>query len=409
MKKCIQAGLVILLCVACGGEMTEPPAEPDPAPKGTWSISLETQVAAGQVKTVCRYAQLPDKPLSVSRTSHRGSVGGHHTLLYATSLFPEAVTLDKTFECTDGKHSLSVVGGYYASGKSTESYWQAPAGVTVKMPASQVVLLEHHAVNTTTEAQDISLTVELELSEDPDTIAADVFYLLNHSVYLPPMAASTAGVRCPMPTEISLFALIPHYHEHGQRLRATLIDGDDVTPLLTDEDSSAEGIHLIDPVMKVPAGSFIDFECDYLNADPDSVSFGPHTATDEMCMLLGLYYQESGEALPAAIKSCDQDDQPYSTGSASCAAGLDCLMQLSFSVGGPTGEDLDAAEQACFASMCKEASFAARDLGRCVEEQCIAECWYGGLCSEPFCPACTGCIEAKCDAADTACQAASCQ
>jgi hypothetical protein len=226
-----------------------------------------------------------------------------------------------------------------------------------------------------------------------------------------PQSTATSGMRCPIPAQVAMFALAPHYHGRGERMRASLINGTSVTPLLAGEHSEAESLVAFDPAITAPAGSFIDFECDYTNTSADLVVAGPSTASHEMCLLVGLYYGASGEPLDQAAGYCSGPEAKpyYNGGNVSCSAGVACAVDVSFTVGGPTGDAAVAAEQACYASMCKEASLAAADLGWCIEDACLAECGYGGLCSEPFCPTCMSCIDAKCAAQDAACQLASCE
>ena len=65
-----------------------------------------------------------------------------------------------------------------------------------------------------------------------------------------------------MPDDFELIGVIPHYHELGAGFRASLVDGDTVTPIVDDAGADL-AVTSLEPALHIPAGSFIDFECDY--------------------------------------------------------------------------------------------------------------------------------------------------
>ncbi|MFN0250249.1 MAG: hypothetical protein ACKV2T_25420 [Kofleriaceae bacterium] len=378
-RSCVMRSICIILCAAATAC-----ADGSGSPPEAVVVSLTTEIPAGAEVFRCRYAVLPDQPLDVERFSHRYTAGSHHILLYPTSLSPvEAAAFGEDFDCTTSG-DLGQVGLAYGASDEPTGEQRFPDGIGMRFAAQQVVLLEAHYLNAT----DAPITATVEISLFPaqrpiETLAGNLFFY-NYAILVPPAPArAAASMRCVLPDEVSLQFASSHMHRRGTHYRADLVVPSGARQVLheTDDWESAEPA-AFDPALIVPAGSAVEFTCDYVNDVPTVVTEGESAERDEMCMFIASYWPARDPSVGACLAP---GSAPLFGGSESCSAVLACLDG--------TGETDAIAMQTCLARTCPSSAATIHEFLNCLETS--------GCESE-------GCIAERCGAQYLACENATC-
>jgi hypothetical protein len=115
-------------------------------------------------------------------------------------------------------------------------------------------------------------------------------------------------------------------HARGTGYAAALVGSD---PIYTNTSWENVPVKKLDGGLKIPSGTWIDYQCDYTNAGSNDVFQGPKS-TDEMCMLIGSYYPAN-----RATSRCAPDDNAevgnlgaewVGNGAATCADTFACVQ-----------------------------------------------------------------------------------
>jgi hypothetical protein len=290
-------------------------------------------IPAGVEGEWCQFVQAPDDPQLVARDEVRFTAGSHHFLLYETAYdrIPTAnddgVAIDTSgvFDCSDGATSgwsvTRLIGG--SQNGQGDSILDFPAGVALTMRPRAVLLMNAHFLN----AGDTELSTEVRInlwtrSASEVVTEGDILFLYNPLIKVPAQGDGRARWRCPVSRDITISNLQSHMHRRGVGYQASIVGGDPIYETTAWADVPvkrfAGGLH-------VPAGSQLDYHCDYRNSEARTVYQGART-TDEMCMLIGSYYPAD-----RTLANCLDGDgriagQWIGNGTASCADTFACLQ-----------------------------------------------------------------------------------
>jgi hypothetical protein len=386
-----------LAVTACGGGES---SSPDLAPI-TFDMSVHVPVAA-ELHT-CEFVKMPERggQIFVSGGDYTTTEGTHHFLLFRTSPGAKDLPLNKTVDCYEGDGLMQYERGYVTGGQDRSESAQFPPGLGLPFESGEILLFEGHFLNTSSRAVEAHVHVEL------DTVAASevdyrvgTFRFYDPFIYLAPEAKARAAMRCHIHHDVTLLSAASHMHERGVGYRAYAdIAGQSMasTPFYTTNDWQ----HPVpfEKPFRLPAGSALRYQCDYVNPSPFSVIQGLSATTNEMCMLSGFYYPEQD----AAEEACTSMDM-NGTGTRSCAQTLSCLSLCPPSDApdfSPGHADVGPCFQQCIVDSCPNVTETLFPELECTEAKCKEACVkYDATCSQ--------CIEVNCKAELDACSALPC-
>ena len=374
MIRLVLRSIAAISLAACGTDSTLQ-AEPI-------SISLTTTVPAGSEIYRCRYLTLPPGERDIVRFEHEYTEGSHHILLYPTDLTPtEASRFDADFDC-NSVGDLGQVGLAYGADEQPTGSMEYPEGVGLRLGSEQVVLLESHYLNSSDSDLEATVTVRMIPSEQPVEVLAGNLFYYNYAILIPPEpgeATSTMG--CDLPEEINLLFASSHMHRRGTLHQSELVLRDGTRNMLHQtSDWASPMANVFSPALKVPAGSRIEFGCNYRNDLPHVVTEGESADTDEMCMFIASYWPKQSPEVEACVGGTSG---PMVSGSNTCIETLQCAEAATTYV----------EFQECIVEGCAGSSAAVHEFLICLEET--------GCDSDE-------CIETNCASQALACAAANC-
>jgi len=271
------------------------------------TFAFDATVPAGAEMFRCLYAQMPTDRgvIAVPRVESNYTPGSHHLLAYRSNLtsVPEGRT--GAFDCQDGLWQLNQRGSYYEAQQPHESR-QLPKGIAHKFQPGEVMIIEAHYINTT----DTQLDARVELTMHPTDPAeveqeAGSIFFNNYDISVPAHGTATSMMTCELTQDISLALLWSHMHKRGVRFFATTNDEEAAERLgmLYEESDWAEPRpreYPSDPPVVLHAGTSITFGCEFKNDSDASFRFGTSAATNEMCILHGMYWPR----MPSNAEQC---------------------------------------------------------------------------------------------------------
>jgi hypothetical protein len=282
---------------AAASDAGTPLLEPPPAGQGVQFQMLNT-IAPGVEGEWCQFVQAPAQDMWVNRDEVRFTAGSHHVLLYQTSYTTiptendEGVAVDTSgvFDCSAGATagwSVTKLIGGSQNGTGT-SILAFPSDVAMKVEGGTVLLMNAHYLNATEQTLVPEVRVNLwTIPEAQVSQEGDVLFLYNPFIHVPAMGTSRARWRCPVHQDITIANVQSHMHRRGVGYQARVAG--EATPFYQNTEWENVPVASFAPGLVVPAGSQLDYHCDYQSSQATDVVQGPRTV-NEMCMLIGSYY-----------------------------------------------------------------------------------------------------------------------
>jgi len=343
-------GLVLAACptlVACGSDDVDTTPLPEdillaPPPEGQGvQYQMTTKLEPGTEAEHCKFVQAPAEGMFVNRDQVRFTKGSHHFLLYETpyTTIPtkteDGAVIDTSgvFDCSEGATLNFAVTKLIAGSQNADgdAFLNFPSDVAMPVEAGRVLLMNAHYINATAEVMEPEVRVNLyTIPAEQMKQEGDIMFWYNPFIKVGAKSTGRAHMKCMIHADITLTNVQSHMHARGTGYAAAL-PGTDV--FYTSEAWENVPVKRFDPGMKVTAGTWIDYYCDYNNAGANDVFQGPRS-TDEMCMLIGSYYPAS-----KVTSNCAADpENPGQTGNLgaewvgngteTCAATMGCVQQL---------------------------------------------------------------------------------
>ena len=369
----------------------------------------------------CTYVQMPSTAGFIVGGQHEFTVGSHHLLLYRTSLtsIPAGMESPTIGDCYEGSATyMSTLTGVVYPAATPTGQLTMPEGVGLPYQANEVLLFQVHYLNATATPLTAEAYVHLDTQTAPVKQNAGILFFYDPFIYVPQGGMGKASLRCPIPSNITLFTQSSHYHARGVNYQAYLDPASPAapatTPFYTSNDWASPTIQL--DTMPVKAGSYIRYYCDYDNTQgtQDFIQ-GQSAATNEMCMFIGLYYP----AMSAADEQCFAGDE-FGTGTATCSTTLSCLQACPANrddAGTPSGElglvDFNSCIQQCMVGSCPSADDPLTTFLSCLDGPCNDQCNGGGGdggagTSMNMGGDCMSCVVSNCLSQYEACQSQTC-
>jgi copper type II ascorbate-dependent monooxygenase-like protein len=389
------------------------------------TFHMTVTAKAGTEVYVCQVVALPSnlgERAFMLKGSHDSTQGSHHFAVYATDFDSLPAGAGQITDClpdNQSNNSLNHARGVIYAAQTPVGSWSFPPGVGLRVAAGQVVLLNYHYINAT--ANDVDASANATLTITPNgagiTASAGVLFWNDPYVAVPAGAQAHAQMRCPIRGDITVSAVVSHYHKRGVSFAAYIDPAPNqlaTTPFYTSDNWEDPGV--LDQIIPIAAGSAIRYRCDYDNRAGSTDFFeGPSALTNEMCMLAATYYPDQGEE----VNSCFLGADMYGTGSANCLQTAACLAKCPPA---PPSTDVGVAyspcTQLCMVNSCPAITTGLPPLVSCVQQNCADACGSssdGGTSApdegEPGdggTDPCTACAAMHCPMETSACEQSTC-
>jgi hypothetical protein len=341
----LAAAAVLLTLAACGdnidGEHFEPWELPDlTAAEGVTVRTPEFDVAAGEELQDCYFFQVPDladgEPLWIDRTVLALNPGSHHMNVFrvgelrdldpsdgdAIDLGGVQGTVIRAGECWKSGNWANwplVVNSQQSNPDEPVLDWRLPDDVAYRLEPGEMLMLQVHFVNATTQATPWKgrAAVNFHRSQDGDSQELGTLFATQQSIRIcrssPPPTYSGA---CRLPAGAhTVAAANGHFHSRGRRFQmfawdgvSTDVPGDDAR--FYESDDWAEPDMALNLDVPIADGGGVwwscDFEwtepevgCDVVNErDPQGANdccytFGPIVEASEHCNVFAYYYPKT--------------------------------------------------------------------------------------------------------------------
>ena len=267
-----------------------------------FSVSFDAvTLQPGEEDTKCVVKRL-DNPaaLHVGNIHNTLSDTSHHLIVYLVSDTEERL---EPFGCQPFADLLNPAKGKpLMISQKHEDELALPKGVGFAIEAGQMVRLEMHYINATASPREASATSTFyAMAEDEVTAKADLLFVGNPDVKVPPMSKATLGPTfTPVPAALAdanFFGITGHTHKFGTSVTvATASDKGKPTQSVYDVENwlwgEPETVYH-DPAFTVPEGGGFEFTCEWNNTTNKELGFG-ESANDEMCFFWTYYYPSEG-------------------------------------------------------------------------------------------------------------------
>lgn len=390
MKKTLPLVLSLSLaaCAPIGEEIpstdateNQGPLAPPEAGKGI-QLRMEMTIDSGAERYGCQMFQVPKGGLFIHEEEVRFGFGGHHVLLYKTpyTTIPtrdengEMVDTTTIHDCSQGVTARwkinSVLGGSETPG-NLGMLRGLPEGVAVHVPEDTVLVMSVHYLNASRQPLNVDARMNLHTIAQKDVqTEAGLLYLDNHMLHVPAKGGSTAHLRCPVPSDVSIVNLQSHMHARGIGFSASILDKNTTKETVVYETTRwiEPPVTSYDAFLKLTAGQMIATRCTYQNGEAHDVGYGPKSG-DEMCQLIGPYFPRDARFEACATAQGEFAGTWIGEGSADGSQTADCIKESS-SFDGEEGGSMAA----CVAASCPAIAEEVSAVMRCQRAHPESEC-----------------------------------
>jgi hypothetical protein len=275
-----------------------------PTPEDGFQVrSKGHTIPAGQDMEFCEVAELPgevDDVYYVNTIEFANAKGSHHLIIDAAKDGSAAETTLAAHELGDRVECLSSQSQFgdgfeFVGGIQTPYLKEAyPPGVGRKFHGKQRFVFDYHYLNTSDEDVEARSAVNFHLTKKEDVQhIAQIFSFNNVTIDTPPAQTGKFTGECHVKTDIKLAQLTRHTHRWGKEYSVWYAGGaKDGETVFTSPDYEHDVDHFFDTPVDVKADEGFRFECNYENTETHALRFGPN-ATDEMCILFGIWWSET--------------------------------------------------------------------------------------------------------------------
>lgn len=272
------------------------------APPGSFSLSFgPVTVQSGDEDTQCVVKRLGNpEQLRVGKIHNQLHEGSHHLIVYRTNDTEEKLT---PFACQPFVDTLKPEkGSPLMITQKADELLTLPQGVAFTLDPNQMVRIEMHYINTTSDPLDVHAeTTFIPIVESEFQHEAAFLFIGNPDISIQPHSTFTLGptyFKLPANLEGSnFFGITGHTHQWGTNVTVastTSKTGPDtmIYDVPNWQWSEPETVYQ-DPPFQIPTGGGFHFTCEYNNLSNSTVSFG-ESANAEMCFFWAYYYPSQG-------------------------------------------------------------------------------------------------------------------
>jgi hypothetical protein len=314
----VVAFLVLFFSPGCSSS-PEPRDNAEKADAGLPDVTftMSGHVDGGAESFACVYAVMPaDRgEIAVPSAESHYTPGSHHFLVYRTSYTRASIPAGGTtvHPCTDAEQISGITGSYYEA-QSPDATRRLPPGVAHVFEPGEVLLLTLHYLNPSPAALDTHVEFRLHTMErgSVQQVAGSIFFY-NPNIVVPPMSDVTVTRTCPLARDMNLALLWSHMHSRGIDFVATT---DDPTAAVragelystTSWSEPQPRSFPYDPPVTLHAGTSITYSCTYHNPTSSTFVQGQSAATNEMCILHGMYWPRQDALTELCFSGASTED-----------------------------------------------------------------------------------------------------
>jgi hypothetical protein len=284
-------------------------------------FTMGGHVDGGTEALICLLVSMPaGGTTAVARAESHYTIGSHHFLAQRTSLTSIPAGEDVSHPCGDTEMS-NITGSYYEA-QTPNAHRELPSGVAHLFKRGEIMLLTSHYLNSSSSAVDAHVEFRLH-TMDPMAVVeeAGTFFFYNPTITIPPYATVTVTRTCPIPQDLNLALLWSHMHSRGVGFTASTDDATAATRVgvlyaTTTWSEPEPKIFPADPPVTLHAGSSITYSCSYSNTTSQQFVAGVSAATNEMCILHGMYWPRLDSATENCTSGVTTTGQAFQTDNA---------------------------------------------------------------------------------------------
>lgn len=278
--------------------------------------TIGTTIEPGEDTEYCEIVAVPGDVSQIYDVSQLEILMVQHSHHLIVSTVDEALPKYADLNTGDitrcfGAQELAGVAGATMVAGSQKPFYEVtyPAGVGLEFHGGQKLIFDYHYYNT----EDVPIHTGHKMNfHTVDSLehVGQTFGFYNLTIDTPAGEKGAFQGECRFSEDVVVGALTRHTHQWGKDFTVWNAGGsDDGKKLWTSTDFEGATEFPFAPPALMKQDSGFRFECDYENDTPDTLRFGIK-ATDEMCILFGLYWSTgSGLAKPQScmMTSVSQD------------------------------------------------------------------------------------------------------
>jgi hypothetical protein len=215
---------------------------PPPAGQGV-QYKVVSELEPGQEIERVQFFQVPPEGLYVTREEVRYTEGSHHVLIYTTpyTAIPtknnrgDVIDPSKPIDAPSGGTADFDITGVIAGAQSANAppiVAGLPEGVAVKLEPNTVLLMNTHYLNVKSEKVSVEARVNLwSIPKEQVKQEAGILFYYDPIIRVPAGQTASAGMTCPVASDITLVNAQTHMHKRGIGGRAAVIAPSDPTPV----------------------------------------------------------------------------------------------------------------------------------------------------------------------------------
>lgn len=279
-----------------GGGSAGSTGQSGPAPF-QYTIAVQN-VAPGDEDTQCLQVQLPNTtPISVVKLHDVLSEGSHHFIVSAINTMNAAVM--PLTQCKPFRAALQ--GGPLAISQRKDDTITTPPGVGYGLNANQIISLELHYINTTSDTLNVQAQTEIYPADAGANLQDSTVLLIGTTNFsIAPQSTYSTGPRyIPMPSAlagVNYFAITGHTHRLGTAVKVGTAASATATPTSIyapdNYNWDSPALEQLNPPAQVPSGGGFVLQCDWNNTTDSTITWG-ESALNEMCFFWAYYYPKA--------------------------------------------------------------------------------------------------------------------
>lgn len=271
--------------------------------------SLGMPVASGDDVEFCEVAEFPgeaDDVFWVSSIEFANGKNSHHLIIdVAKDGGPAEAELAKheigdRVPCVSSQSAFGDGFEFIGGSQTPYTVFDYPEGVGRKFHGKQRFVFDYHYYNVSDDTVQAQSALNVHFAKEEDVKHyAQIFSFANMTIDTPPGRQASFTGECHLTEDIKLMSLTRHTHRWGTDYEVWYAGGDKDGQQIFSTPSFEENLnHRFDTPIDVKSGEGFRFRCDFVNTENHALRFGPN-ATDEMCILFGLWWSESSNDPPS--------------------------------------------------------------------------------------------------------------
>jgi hypothetical protein len=278
--------------------------------------TIGTEIQPSEDTEYCEVVAVPGDPSTTYYVSQLDieMVKHSHHLIVSTldESLPKYADLNvgDITRCLGAQQIVGLAGATMVAGSQKPSYQVTyPKGVGLEFHGGQKLIFDYHYYNTETDPIHTGHRMNFHTVDSVEHVGQTMAFY-NFTIDTPPGEAKSFLGECRFSDDVMVGGLTRHTHQWGKDFTVWQSGGqDDGRKIWTSKDYEGETEFAFSPPVLMKKDSGFRFECDFQNDTSSDLRFGVK-ATDEMCILFGLFWEPGSTKVKSqvcAMNSIDPD------------------------------------------------------------------------------------------------------